>query len=75
MGEDGCLILGNTLDLNDPLGGGRGLGRCRLPGVSHLQGQRRRDLRLRHQERMEKVARAVADHYQPDEIVILEDAA
>ena len=74
MGEDGCLLLGNTLDRSIPwvvvegwadavslafhIYRGNAVGICAF-GIS----------------RMEKVARAVADHYRPDEIVILEDAA
>ena len=74
MGDDGCLILGNTLDRSIPWVIVEGWADA-VSLVFHIYKGNAVAVAAFGINRMERIARAVADHYQPDEIVILEDAA
>jgi phage/plasmid primase-like uncharacterized protein len=70
---DGCLILGNTLDRSIPWVIVEGWADA-VSLVFHVYKGNAVAAAAFGIERMERVAHAIAEHYQPDEIVILEDA-
>ena len=73
MGNDGCLILGNTLDLTIPWVVVDGWADA-VSIVFHIYKGDAVGICAFGKNRMERIARAVADHYRPDCITILEDA-
>lgn len=74
MGDDGCLLLGNTLDRSIPWVVVEGWADAVSLAFHAYQGNAVA-IAAFGIKRLEKVARAVADHYQPDAITIMEDAA
>jgi putative DNA primase/helicase len=71
--QDGCLILGNTLDLTIPWVVVEGWADA-VSITFHIYKGNAVGICAFGKERMEKVARTVADHYRPERITILEDA-
>jgi phage/plasmid primase-like uncharacterized protein len=74
MGDDGCLLLGNTLDRFIPWIVVEGWADA-VSVAFHVHEGNAVAAAAFGINRMEKVARAVAECFQPAEIVILEDAA
>ena len=74
MGDDGCLLLGNTLDKSIPWVVTEGWADAASVVFHAYQGNAVAAVAF-GMKRLEKVARAVAAHYQPKRITILEDAA
>lgn len=71
--QDGCLILGNTLDLSIPWVVVEGWADA-VSIVFHIYKGDAVGICAFGKSRMERIAQAVADHYQPKRITILEDA-
>lgn len=71
---DGCLILGNTLDKGIPWVVVEGWADA-VSLVFHHYGGNAVGIAAFGIKRMMRVAQAVADRYQPEEIIILENAA
>jgi phage/plasmid primase-like uncharacterized protein len=74
MGDDGCLLLGNMLDRAIPWVIVEGWADA-VSLVFHIYRGNAVAAAAFGINRMDRTARAIADHYQPNEIVILEDAA
>jgi len=74
LGDDGCLILGNTLDRSIPWVIVEGWADA-VSVAFHIYKGNAVAAAAFGVKRMDRIARAIADHYQPDEVVILEDAA
>ncbi|WP_019570282.1 primase-helicase zinc-binding domain-containing protein [Thioalkalivibrio sp. ALE11] len=74
MGDDGCLLLGNTLDRAIPWMVAEGWADAVSLVFHHYEGNAVAAAAFGIR-RMERVAHAIAEHFQPDELVILEDAA
>jgi len=73
MGDDGCLLLGNTLDRSIPWYVTEGWADAVSLVFHYARGNAVAAVAFGI-NRLEKVQCAVADHYQPDVITILEDA-
>jgi phage/plasmid primase-like uncharacterized protein len=74
MGNDGCLILGNTLDLTIPWVVVEGWADA-VSIVFHIYKGNAVAAAAFGINRMERIAHAIAEHYRPERITIMEDAA
>ena len=74
MGDDGCLILGNSLDRSVPWVVTEGWADAVTIAFHVYKGNAVAAVAFGI-SRMGKVARAIANHYQPERITIMEDAA
>jgi phage/plasmid primase-like uncharacterized protein len=74
MGDDGCLLLGNTRDRSVPWICVEGWADAVSVAFHCYRGNAVAAAAF-GKERMEKVAHAIAAHFEPNEITILEDAA